>query len=156
MQSVHDEDEWPDNRWIFGLEEIPASDKDETGLMHRVAPAYGMTVIRAPEGTQEAVRWAAEEIVSLSGPEFMPAALLLAWLQIEAGDEQSMGVESCRIERVDSSNVRLCANFGQWDDLIVPNAEVRCMLIDMMQFVTKESRRPLPAWRILRLGVEEQ
>lgn len=154
MQSVHDEGDWPNDRWVFGLEEIPASDKDETGLSHRVASAYGMTVIRAPEGTHETFRWAAEEIVSLSGPEIMPAALLLAWLRIEAGDEHVMGVESCRIERVDSGTVRLCANFGQWDDLTVPSTEVRRMFIDMMQFVTRESRHPLPTWRILRPGTE--
>jgi hypothetical protein len=156
MQSSHAEEEWPHGRWIFGLEEIPASDMDESGMLHRVAPDYGMTVIRAPEGTHETVQWAAEEFISFCGPQSVPSALLLAWLRIEAGDEHWMGVESCRIERVDSGTVRLCANFGQWDDLIAPSAEVRRMLIDMMDFVTRESRHPLPSWRIRRLGAREQ
>jgi hypothetical protein len=156
VHRTHDEADWPHDRWIFGLEEVPASDKDETGLPHRVAPDYGMTVIRAPDGAHETLRWAAEEIVSLSGPRFMPAALLLAWLRIEAGDESSMGVESCRIDRVDSSTVRLRAMFGQWDDLMTPSTEVRRMLIDMMDFVTRESNHPLPSWRIRRLAAREQ
>jgi hypothetical protein len=37
-----------DARWGFGLEEIPASDKDEDGAVHRIASAFHTTLIRAP------------------------------------------------------------------------------------------------------------
>ncbi|SCF69657.1 hypothetical protein GA0115255_103225 [Streptomyces sp. Ncost-T6T-2b] len=35
---------------------------------------------------------------------------------------------------------------------MVPIADVRRMLIDMMDFLTGEARHPLPSWRIRRLG----
>ncbi|WP_237324715.1 hypothetical protein [Streptomyces sp. CBMAI 2042] len=57
----------PKDRWVFGLEEIPAYDRGEDGTSHRVAPAFNPTVISAPEGTPQALCWAAEEIVSQCG-----------------------------------------------------------------------------------------
>lgn len=47
--------------WVFGLEEIPAAEASEDGLMQQVAPVLGRTLIRAPEDTPQALRWAAEE-----------------------------------------------------------------------------------------------
>ncbi|MFE3907027.1 hypothetical protein ACFXPY_44100 [Streptomyces sp. NPDC059153] len=114
-----------------------------------------MTVIRAPHGTSEALRWAAEEIVDQCGPPGAASAVLLSWLQMEAGDENRMGFQSCALKRDEEEGlIRLEAHFGQWESLAVPVAEVRRMLIDMMQFVTTESRGPLPGWRIHRLGAE--
>ncbi|MEV4880077.1 hypothetical protein [Streptomyces cyaneofuscatus] len=39
--------------------------------------------------------------------------------------------------------------------LLVPIADVRRMLIDMMHFLTREARRPLPSWRIRHLGEQD-
>ncbi|MFC9626854.1 hypothetical protein ACFTXM_45195 [Streptomyces sp. NPDC056930] len=74
------------------------------------------------------------------------SAVLLSWLQLEAGDENRMGFESCALKRDEEEGlIRLEAHFGQWESLAVPVAEVRRMLIDMMQFVTTESRGPCRA-----------
>ena len=80
------------------------------------------------------------------------ASVLLQWLRIEAGDAQQVGVESCQLERVSDDQIRLHANYRQWEDLVVPLSDVRRMLTDMMQFLLTEAHRPLPAWRIRRLG----
>jgi len=140
------------DRWVFGLEEIPATDRGEDGVVHRVAPAFGRTVIKAPLGAPQTLRWAAEEIVSQCGPDWSASAALLQWLRIEAGDELRLGVESCYLDRIGGDQIRLHACYGQWEDLTVPIADVRRMLIDMMHFLTMESRHPLPSWRIKRLG----
>ncbi|MCX5340464.1 hypothetical protein [Streptomyces atratus] len=79
----------------------------------------------------------------------------MSWLQLEAEDENQMGFESCALKCDEEEGlIRLEAHFGQWESLAVPVAEVRRMLIDMMQFVAMESRGPLPSWRIHRLGAE--
>lgn len=142
----------PKDRWVFGLEEVPASDTGEDGAPHRVASAFDTTVISAPEGTPQELCWAAEEIVSQCGPEWVVSSVLLQWLRIEAGDELRLGVESCLLERVSDDRVRLHAHYNQWEELVVPMTDVRRMLIDMMHFLTKEARHPLPSWRIRRLG----
>ncbi|EFE76082.1 predicted protein [Streptomyces filamentosus NRRL 15998] len=80
------------------------------------------------------------------------SSVLLQWLRIEAGDELRLGVESCELERVSHDRIRLKAHYNQWDEVVVPIADVRRMLIDMMDFLTGEARRPLPSWRIRRLG----
>ncbi|MFF7215195.1 hypothetical protein ACFZAU_32425 [Streptomyces sp. NPDC008238] len=80
------------------------------------------------------------------------SSVLLQWLRIEAGEELRLGVESCRLERVSEDQVRLHAHYKQWEDLVVPLADVRRMLIDMMTFLHTEARHPLPSWRIRRLG----
>ncbi|MEW2131940.1 hypothetical protein [Streptomyces sp. NPDC005435] len=156
MRETNDCHDAPKDHWVFGLEEIPAFHEGGDGGMHRVAPAFHSTVIRAPEGTPDQLRWAAEEIVAQCGPEFMPAAVLLQWLQVEAGDEVSLGVESCLLERVADDRIRLRAHYGQWDELVVPLADVRRMLIDMMRYLTTEARHPLPAWRIRLLGERDR
>lgn len=148
----HRADDIPKDRWVFGLEEIPASQKGEDGASHRVASAYDTTVISAPQGTPQALRWAAEEIVSQCGPDWMVSSVLLQWLRIEAGDELRLGVESCLLERVSENCIRLKAHYNQWEELLVPMEDVRRMLIDMMYFLTKDARHPLPSWRIRRLG----
>lgn len=61
-------------------------------------------------------------------------------------------MESCSLERVSHDQIRLHANYRQWEDLAVPISDVRRMLIDMMQFLLTETYHPLPAWRIRRLG----
>jgi hypothetical protein len=138
--------------WIFGLEEIPAVDTGEDGPVQSVSPAFGRAVIRVPEGTSEELRWAAEEIVAQCGRDWVVASVLLQWVRIEAGEAQQVGVESCRLERVSDDQVRLHANYRQWEDLVVPISDVRRMLIDMTQFLLTEADRPLPTWRIRRLG----
>ncbi|MEU9398923.1 hypothetical protein [Streptomyces sp. SID4985] len=142
----------PKDRWVFGLEEIPAHGKGADGAFHRVASTYHSTVISAPEGTPDQLRWAAEEIVDVCGPDSVAAAVLLGWLEVEAGDEVSLGVESCLLERVADDRIRLRAHYGQWDELVVPLADARRMLIDMMRYLTMEARHPLPSWRIRHLG----
>ncbi|MFF1378923.1 hypothetical protein [Streptomyces sp. NPDC058308] len=151
MNETNERRDVPKDRWVFGLEEIPATDTDEDGASHYVASAFDTTVISAPEGTPQALCWAAEEIVSQCGPDWAVSSVLLQWLRIEAGDELRLGVESCHLERVSGDQVRLEAHYNQWDDLLVPIADVRRMLIDMMRFLTEEARHPLPSWRILRL-----
>ncbi|MFD1275705.1 hypothetical protein ACFQ51_41165 [Streptomyces kaempferi] len=74
----------PKDRWVFGLEEIPAFDRGEDGAFHRVASDFGTTVISAPEGTPQALCWAAEEIVAQCAPDWMVSSVLLQWLRIEA------------------------------------------------------------------------
>jgi len=138
--------------WVFGLEEIPAFDKGEDGAIHQVAPAFGLTVIRAPEDTPQTLRWAAEEFVAQCGADWAVSSVLTQWLRIEAGDELQLGVESCLLERVSDDQIRLHAYYGQWDDLLVPISSVRRMLIDMAHFIVMEASHPLPAWRIRRLG----
>lgn len=138
--------------WVFGLEEIPAAVPGEDGTVHSVAPAFGTTVIRAPAGAPQALCWAAEEIVCQCGPDWSASAVLLQWLRIEAGDEVQLGVESCLLERIAGDQIRVHSHYGQWEDLVVPIQDVRRMLIDMMTFLATESRRPLPNWRIKRLG----
>ncbi|MFE6662943.1 hypothetical protein ACFVFH_05175 [Streptomyces sp. NPDC057697] len=152
MSHVNNAARSSEDAWIFGLEEIPAADVSEDGTIHQVAPAFGRTLIRAPEGTPQALRWAAEEFVDQSGPDWAISSLLLQWLRIEAGDERLLGVESCVLERVSDDRIRLHANYNQWDDLVVPISVVRRMLVDMAHFVVTEARHPLPAWRIRRLG----
>ncbi|MCQ1576897.1 hypothetical protein [Streptomyces parvus] len=142
----------PTDRWVFGLEEIPASERGEDGAVQHVAPAFGTTVISAPEGTPKALCWAAEEIVSQCGPDWAVSSTLLQWLRIEAGDELRLGVESCELERVSHDRIRLKAHYNLWDELVVPIADVRRMLIDIMDFLTGEARHPLPSWRIRRIG----
>ena len=122
--------------WVFGLEEIPAFDKGEDGAIHQVAPAFGLTVIRAPEDTPQTLRWAAEEFVAQCGADWAVSSVLTQWLRIEAGDELQLGVESCLLERVSDDQIRLHAYYGQWDDLLVPISSVRRMLIDMAHFIT--------------------
>ncbi|MGY0060544.1 hypothetical protein ACWY4P_29060 [Streptomyces sp. LZ34] len=141
-----------DDRWVFGLEEIPASGKGQDGAVHRVASAFGTTLIKAPAGTPQTLCWAAEEIVSQCGPDWAVSAVLLQWLRIEAGEESQLGVESCRLERISDNQIRLHANYNQWEELAVPISDVRRMLIDMMHFLTMEARHPLPSWRIRRLA----
>ncbi|MCX0246966.1 hypothetical protein [Streptomyces drozdowiczii] len=136
--------------WIFGLEEISAADASEDGAMH--PPVLGRALIRAPEDTPQALRWAAEEFVDQCGPDWAVSSVLLRWLKIEAGDELLLGVESCVLERVSDDQIRLHANYNQWDDLVVPISVVRRMLVDMAYFIVMEARHPLPAWRIRRLG----
>ncbi|MEU3616371.1 hypothetical protein ABZ725_29225 [Streptomyces sp. NPDC006872] len=138
--------------WVFGLEEIPAAGRGSDGTVQQVAPAFGMALIRAPKDTPQALRWAAEEVVAQCGPDWAVSSVLLQWLRIEAGDELRLGVESCLLERVSDDQIRLHANYGQWDDLVVPVSAVRRMLIDMMHFLVTEAHHPLPAWRIRRLG----
>jgi hypothetical protein len=140
------------NGWVFGLEELPAADKAEDGTVHRVAPAFGRTVIKAPEGTPQALQWAAEEIVDQCGPDWMVPEVLLQWLRVEAGDDQQLGVESCQLERISDNQIRLHSHYKQWEDLVVPISDVRRMLIDMMHFLMREARHPLPACRIRRLA----
>ncbi|MGC4948838.1 hypothetical protein ACLQ2N_21870 [Streptomyces sp. DT224] len=137
--------------WVFGLEEIPAADASEDGSMRQVPPALGRTLIRAPEGTPQALRWAAEEFVDQCGSDWAVSSVLLQWLKIEAGDELLLGVESYVMERVSDDRIRLHAHYGQWDDLVVPVSVVRRMLVDMAHFIVTEARHPLPAWRIRRL-----
>lgn len=137
---------------MFGLEEIPAWDEDEDGEVRAVAPAMSRTVIRAPEGTHESLFWAADEFVAQCGPDWTVSAVLLEWLRIEAGEATRLGVESCLLERVSADRVRLHATFSQWEQADVPIAQVRRMLIDLAHFLTREERKPLPAWRIRRLG----
>lgn len=79
-----------------------------------------------------------------------------AKLRIEAGDELRLGVESCLPERVSDDRMRLHAHDNQWDELLVPLADVRRMLIEMMEFLTNEARHPLPSWRIRRLGERDR
>ncbi|MFF5773927.1 hypothetical protein ACFY8V_12245 [Streptomyces californicus] len=138
--------------WVFGLEEILAADRTEDGSIHQVAPVFGRTLIRAPEDTPQALRWAAEEFVDQCGPDWAVSSVLLQWLRIEAGDELLLGVEGCVLERVSADRIRLRAHYDQWDDLVVPIAVVRRMLVDMAHFIVMEARHPLPAWRIRRLG----
>lgn len=145
----------PKDRWVFGLEEIPATDVDDDGESVHVACVFDTTVIRAPEGTPQALSRAAEEIVSQCGPDWAASSVLLRWLRIEAGDELQLGVESCLLERVPGDRIRLRAHYGQWEETTVPVADVRRMLIDMMDFLTGEARHPLPSWRIRRLGVRD-
>lgn len=152
MSHANDHGSSPGDAWIFGLEEIPAVGKGQDGTVQPVAPALGKTVIRVPEGTPEVLWWAAEEIVAQCGQDWKVASVLLQWLRIEAGEAQQVGVESCRLERVSDDQIRLHANYRQWEDLAVPLSDVRRMLIDMMQFLLAEAHRPLPAWRIRRLG----
>jgi len=76
----------------------------------------------------------------------------LQWLRIEAGEASQLGVESCRLERISDNQIRLRANYNQWEERVVPLSDVRSMLIDMMHFLTREARHPLPSWRIRRLG----
>ncbi|MFD4691981.1 hypothetical protein [Streptomyces sp. NPDC058463] len=130
---------------------MPAADASEDGTMHEVAPVFGRTLIRAPEDTPQALRWAAEEFVDQCGPDWAVSSVLLQWLRIEAGDELVLGVESCVQERVFDYWIRLHANYNQWDDLVVPISVVRRMLVDMAHFIVTEARHPLPAWRIRRL-----
>ncbi|MYT68148.1 MULTISPECIES: hypothetical protein [unclassified Streptomyces] len=61
-------------------------------------------------------------------------------------------MESCSLERISDDRIRLKAHYNQWDELLVPKADVRRMQIDMMYFLTREARHPLPNWRIRRLG----
>ncbi|MEU0297963.1 hypothetical protein ABZ252_00535 [Streptomyces sp. NPDC006175] len=142
--------------WIFGLQEIPAADTSEDGTVHQVAPAFGRTLIRATEDTPQALRWAAEEFVDQCGPDWAVSSVLLQWLRIEAGDELLLGVESCVLERVSDDLIRLHAHYNQWDDLVVHISVVRRMLVDMAHFIVTESRHPLPAWRIRRLGEQDR
>ncbi|MFE3944575.1 hypothetical protein ACFXPV_22250 [Streptomyces sp. NPDC059118] len=142
--------------WIFGLEEIPAADASEDGTMHQVAPTFGRTLIRAPEDTPQALRWAAEELVDQCGPDWAISSVLLQWLKIEAGDELLLGVESCVLERVSDDRIRLHAHYNQWDDLVVPVSVVRRMLVDLAHFIITEARHPLPAWRIRRRGERDR
>ncbi|MFG3054534.1 hypothetical protein ACGFZP_26745 [Kitasatospora sp. NPDC048239] len=128
------------------------SDRGEDGASHRVASVFDTTVISAPQGTPQALCWAAEESVSQCGPDWMVSSVLLQWLRIEAGDELRLGVESCLLERVSDDRIRLHARYNQWEELVVPIADVRRMLIDMMHFLTTEARHPLPSWRMKRLG----
>ncbi|WP_326736768.1 hypothetical protein [Streptomyces sp. NBC_01022] len=152
MSHVNNAARSSEGTWVFGLEEIPAADASEDGSMHQVAPAFGRTLIRAPEDTPQALRWAAEEFVDQCGPDWAVSSVLLQWLKIEAGDELLLGVESCVLERVSDDQIRLHANYNQWDDLVVPISVVRRMLVDMAHFIVTEARHPLPAWRIRRLG----
>ncbi|MFJ2956161.1 hypothetical protein OG896_34090 [Streptomyces sp. NBC_00669] len=156
MSRTNEPPDIPKDRWVFGLEEIPAFDRGADEEFQRVASAFGTTVISAPEGTPQALRWAAEEFVSQCGPDWAVSSALLQWLRIEAGDELRLGVESCLLERVSDDRVRLHAHYNQWEELDVPIADVRRMLIDMMDFLTKEARHPLPSWRILRLGERDR
>ena len=142
--------------WIFGLEEIPAVNRGDDGAVQPVAPAFGRAVIRVPEGTPEELRCAAEEIVAQCGADWVVASVLLQWLRLEAGDAQQAGVESCCLERVSDDQIRLHANYRQWEDLVVPISDVRRMLIDMMQFLLTEAHRPLPAWRVRQLGERDR
>ncbi|MFE2538548.1 hypothetical protein [Actinacidiphila glaucinigra] len=142
--------------WVFGLEEIPAVDRGEDGAVHPAAPTFARTVIRAPDGTPQALHWAAEEIVAQCAPGWAVSAVLLQWLRVEAGDEARLGVESCFLERLSEDGVRLHANYRQWQDLVVPVPDVRHMLIDMMDFLMTEAHRPLPAWRVRRLGERDR
>ncbi|MDX3374680.1 hypothetical protein PV390_09675 [Streptomyces sp. ME02-6991-2A] len=64
-------------------------------------------------------------------------------------------MESCGLERVSDDRIRLKAYYNQWDELLVPVAGVRRMLIDMMHFLTREARHPLPSWRIRHLGEQD-
>ncbi|MDG9727750.1 hypothetical protein [Streptomyces sp. DH41] len=150
MSHVNNAASSSESAWIFGLEEIPAVDVSEDGTMH--PPVFGRALIRAPEGTPQALRWAAEEFVDQCGPDWAVSSVLLQWLRIEAGDELLLGVESCALERVSDDQIRLHANYNQWDDLVVPISAVRRMLADMAHFIVTEARHPLPAWRIRRLG----
>ncbi|WP_331719413.1 hypothetical protein [Streptomyces sp. NBC_01187] len=153
MSETDERRDIPKDRWVFGLEEIPAIDRGEDGAYQRAVVAFDETVICAPEGTPQALVWAAEEIVSQCGPDdWAVCAVLLQWLRIEAGDELRLGVESCLLERIPDDRIRLQSHYSQWEELDVPIADVRRMLIDMMHFFTKESRHPLPSWRIRRLG----
>ncbi|WP_146258951.1 hypothetical protein [Streptomyces tateyamensis] len=152
MNEANAHREFPKDRWVFGLEEIPASDRGEDGSPHRVASAFGTTVISAPVGTPQALRWAAEEIVAQCEPDWMVSSVLLQWLRIEARDELRLGVESCLLERVSDDGIRLHAHYDQWEELVVSIADVRRMLIDMTHFLTEEARHPLPSWRIKRLA----
>ncbi|MGA6175294.1 hypothetical protein ACPEIF_34220 [Streptomyces sp. NPDC012600] len=151
MSQVNSPRKASEDAWIFGLEEIPAWDTDEDGTPHKVAPGFSRTVIRAPENTPQALLWAAEEFVAQCGPDGAISSVLLQWLRIEAGDERQLGVESCILERVSDDRIRLHSHYGQWDDLAVPIATVRRMLIDMAQFLVTEACHPLPAWRVRRL-----
>ncbi|MFE9727930.1 hypothetical protein ACFYQ5_31295 [Streptomyces sp. NPDC005794] len=139
-----------ESAWIFGLEVIAAADVSEDGTMH--PPVFGRALIRAPEDTPQTLRWAAEEFVDQCGPDWAISSVLLQWLKIEAGDELLLGVESCVLERVSDDQIRLHANYNQWDDLVVPISVVRRMLVDMAHFIVTEASHPLPAWRIRRLG----
>ncbi|MFG3035079.1 hypothetical protein ACGFZJ_42150 [Streptomyces sp. NPDC048253] len=152
MTETNEHQGFLDDRWVFGLEEIPAADKGEDGTFHRVAPAFDTTVIRAPEGTPQTLCWVAEEIVSQCGPGWAVSTILLQWLRIEAGEESRLGVESCLLERISDDRIRLHAHYNQWEELVVPISDIRRMLIDMMHFLTKEASHPLPSWRIRRLG----
>ncbi|NEA15566.1 hypothetical protein [Streptomyces halstedii] len=152
MNHANDPESSSAGAWVFGLEEMCAADAGEDDTLHQVAPAFGMTLIRAPEGTPQALRWAAEEIVDQCGPDRVVSSVLLQWLRIEAGDELRLGVESCLLERISDDQVRLHAHYNQWDDLVVPLSAVRRMLIDMVHFRLTEAHHPLPAWRIRRLG----
>ena len=144
--------ELADDGWIFGLEQIPAAARDEEGNRRPVASSFHRTVIRPPKGTPQALTWAAEEIVWQCGPDWSVGAVLLQWLRIEAGEEDSLGFESCVLERVSPDQVRVHSHYSQWEDLAVPIADVRRMLIDMMHFLTRESQHPLPSWRIKYLS----
>ncbi|WP_327713927.1 hypothetical protein OG912_39885 (plasmid) [Streptomyces sp. NBC_00464] len=152
MSHVNNAARSSEGAWVFGLEEIPAADVSEDGSMQQVAPVFGRTLIRAPEDTPQALRWAAEEFVDQCGPDWAVSSVLLQWLRIEAGDELLLGVESCVLERVSDDQIRLHANYNQWDDLVVPVSVVRRMLVDMAHFIVTEAGHPLPAWRIRRLG----
>lgn len=152
MSHVNNTESSSGGAWVFGLEEISASDSGSDGMVHQVAPVFGRALIRAPKDTPQALRWAAEEIVAQCGPDWAVSSVLLQWLRIEAGDELRLGVESCLLERVSDERIRLHANYDQWDDLVVPISAVRRMLIDMMHFLVTEAHHPLPAWRIRRLG----
>ncbi|GAA4571426.1 hypothetical protein [Planotetraspora kaengkrachanensis] len=152
MNPMHEEQVHASDRWVFGLEEIPASDKGEDGEIYRVASSFGQTVIRAPVGTPQTMQWAAEEIVAQCGPEWSAAAILLQWLRIEAGDERRLGVESCVLERISDDEILFHAHYNQWEDITVLISDVRRMLIDMMHFITNEARHPLPRWRIKYLS----
>ena len=155
MSETNERRDIPKDRWVFGLEEIPASARGEDGAPHRVACAFDTTVISAPEGTPQALCWAAEEIVSQCGPDWVVSSVLLQWLRIEAGDELRFGVESCLLDTISDDRIRLHANYNQWDESVVPMTDVRRMLIDMMHFLTKEARQPLPSSRIRRLGEQD-
>ncbi|MER5369839.1 hypothetical protein [Streptomyces sp. NPDC002722] len=93
--------------WVFGLEEIAAADASEDGTMHQATPAFGRTLIRAPEDAPQALRWAAEEFVDQCGPDWAVSVEFACRVQFGEQDPVQPVDNPCLLPSVQAAPARL-------------------------------------------------